>query len=96
MGLRRPEMMDAKEWEQELAREGFGDFFVWRDGPNTFYPEHAHSGMTAHVILEGEMTLTWEGQTRTFKAGERANVPAGAIHSARMGPRGCQYLVGQK
>jgi mannose-6-phosphate isomerase-like protein (cupin superfamily) len=88
--------MDAKQWERELAKEGFGDFFVWQDGPNAFYPEHTHDGVTAHVILEGEMTLVMEGTTRTRKAGERVDVPARAVHSARMAPQGCKYLVGEK
>lgn len=88
--------MDVKEWEKELAREGFGGFFVWQDGAHAFYPDHTHSGLTAHVILEGEMTLTSEGETRTYKAGDRVDVPAHTIHSARMGPRGCKYLVGEK
>ncbi len=88
--------MDAKQWERELTKEGFGDFFVWQDRPRAFYPEHTHSELTAHVILEGEMTLVLEGKSRTFEAGERVDVPARAAHSARMGPKGCKYLVGQK
>lgn len=88
--------MDVKSWEKKLNEEGFGDFFVWQDGPNAFYPDHTHTGLTAHVILDGEMSLTSEGQTRTYKADERVDVPAGAVHSARMGPKGCKYLVGQK
>jgi hypothetical protein len=62
-------MMDVEAWEKQLADEGFGDFFVWQDGPGAFYPDHTHSGLTAHIILEGEMTLTSEGQTRTYRAG---------------------------
>lgn len=88
--------MDFKSWEKKLREEGFGDFFVWQDGPNAFYPDHTHTGLTAHVILDGEVSLTLEGQTRTYKTGERVDVPAGAVHSARMGPKGCKYLVGQK
>ncbi len=42
------------------------------------------------------MTLSTAGETRTYRAGERCDVPAGAAHSARMGPRGCRYLVGEK
>ncbi len=89
-------MRDVKEWEAELAREGWGDFFVWHDGPNAFYPTHTHANPTAHIILEGEMTLTSQGETRTYRAGERVDVPADTVHSARMGPEGCRYLVGQK
>jgi hypothetical protein len=42
------------------------------------------------------MTLTHAGSTQTYGAGERCDVPAGAVHSARMGPLGCRYLIGEK
>jgi len=42
------------------------------------------------------MTLTQAGTTITCSAGERCDVPAGAVHSAKMGPRGCRYLIGEK
>jgi mannose-6-phosphate isomerase-like protein (cupin superfamily) len=51
---------------------------------------------TAHVILRGEMTLTMVGKSQTFRAGDRCDVPAGAIHSARMGENGCRYLIGER
>jgi hypothetical protein len=34
------------------------------------------------------MTLTMDGESHTYRAGERCDVPAGAAHSARMGPGG--------
>ena len=64
--------------------------------PHAFYPDHTHQTETAHVILEGEMTLTMGGDARTYRSGERCDVPAGAVHSARMGPAGCRYLIGEK
>ena len=83
--------------EEQLRREGFRHVFTWRDAPHAYYPDHTHDVDTAHVILEGEMTLTCGGVTRTYVAGERPpDVPAGAVHSARMGPQGCRYLVGEK
>jgi len=42
------------------------------------------------------MTLTQNGGAQTYRAGERVDVPAGAVHSARMGPRGCRYLIGER
>ena len=42
------------------------------------------------------MTLTQGGEARTFGAGERCDVAAGAVHSAKMGPGGCKYLIGEK
>ena len=88
--------MTPQDWEKQLHAEGFSHTYAWQDRPGAFYPEHTHPIETAHIILEGEMSLTMNGQTRTFKAGERCDVPAGAVHSARMGPAGCRYLVGEK
>lgn len=88
--------MDAREFEEQLHAEGFHYTHVWQDGPHAFYPDHTHEAETAHIILEGEMTLTMDGQTHTFRAGERCDVPAGAIHSARIGATGCRYLIGEK
>jgi mannose-6-phosphate isomerase-like protein (cupin superfamily) len=87
---------DQKSLESRLHGEGFLHTYVWQDGPNVFYPDHAHAVETAHIILDGEMTLTQGGEKRTFGVGERCDVPANAVHSAKMGPRGCKYLIGEK
>jgi mannose-6-phosphate isomerase-like protein (cupin superfamily) len=87
---------DQKSLESQLHEEGFLRTYVWQDGPNTFYPDHTHAAETAHIILEGEMTLTQGGGTHIFREGERCDVPAGAVHSAKMGPCGCKYLIGEK
>lgn len=88
--------MTEKDWDRQLRKEGFTHTFVWQDGPGALYPDHTHKATTAHIILYGEMTLTSEGKTETFKAGERCDVPAHTVHSARMGPHGCRYMVGEK
>ncbi|MFZ3214595.1 MAG: cupin domain-containing protein [Candidatus Acidiferrales bacterium] len=82
--------------ERQLAAEGFAHAYVWQDGPHAHYSEHTHAGLTAHIILDGEMTLTMGGAARTYRAGERCDVPAGAVHSARMEASGCRYLIGEK
>jgi mannose-6-phosphate isomerase-like protein (cupin superfamily) len=87
---------DQKSLERLLHGDGFLHTYVWHDGPNAFYPDHTHAAETAHIILDGEMTLTQADETRTFGVGERCDVPAGAVHSAKMGPRGCKYLIGEK
>jgi quercetin dioxygenase-like cupin family protein len=88
--------MNQSQAEELLRKEGFTTIYVWQDGPNAFYPDHAHPVLSAHIILEGEMTLTVKGKTQTFKAGERCDVPANTVHSARMGPKGCRYVIGEK
>lgn len=82
--------------EAQLHAEGFRHTYVWQDAPNASYPNHTHAAETAHIILEGEMTLTMDGHSETFPVGSRCDVPAGAVHAARMGPNGCRYLIGEK
>jgi mannose-6-phosphate isomerase-like protein (cupin superfamily) len=81
---------------KQLEIEGFSHTYVWQDRAEAHYPDHTHTGLTAHIILDGELTLTMEGKSRTYHAGDRCDVPAGAVHSARMGPHGCRYLIGEK
>ena len=88
--------MTEKEFEEQLRSEGFSGIFVHRDSPNAFYPEHTHSGITAHIVLEGDITVTSQGQTTTYKSGQRFDVPAGEIHSAQIGADGCRYMIGEK
>jgi mannose-6-phosphate isomerase-like protein (cupin superfamily) len=88
--------MDEGKFARNLEREGFRHTYVWQDGPNASYPDHTHATESAHIILSGEMTLTMGGQSHTYRAGERCDVPAGTVHSARMGPSGCRYLIGER
>lgn len=88
--------MDEKKLTEELRQEGFRQTYVWQDGPDAYYAEHVHPEETAHIVLSGEMTLTMGGESRTYCAGECCDVPAGAAHSARMGQRGCRYLIGER
>jgi len=82
--------------QAQLRSEGFTSIYVWQDPPDTFYADHNHVTETTHVILNGEMTLILEGKRQTYRRGERCDVPAGAVHSARMGPKGCRYLIGER
>ena len=88
--------LDEESYRKQLEAEGFSHTFVWQDGPGAFYSDHTHTGLTAHIILDGEMTLYTDGKSHTYRKGERCDVAAGAAHSAQMGPNGCKYLVGEK
>jgi quercetin dioxygenase-like cupin family protein len=87
---------NESELRKKLEAEGFSHIFVWQDGPRAFYPDHTHADLTAHIILDGEMTLAMNGKSQTYHTGDRCDVPAGSTHSAQMGPQGCRYIVGEK
>ena len=88
--------MNEKELEAKLKEEGFAGIFVHTDGPGAYYPDHTHSGITAHIVLDGEITVTSEGKTQTYSTGQRFDVPSGEVHSAKIGPSGCRYMIGEK
>ena len=87
--------MTEDEAVQILRNEGFTDVNVWEDKPDHVYPDHAHKGKVAHVILRGRMYLTENGATKELRAGDRHDIHAGTVHAARMGPEGCRYVVGE-
>ncbi len=68
--------MNEREGQKRLRPEDFSSIYTWQDGPNVFYPDHTHNRVTAHIILDGAMTVTCEGKTQTFRAGDRFDVPA--------------------
>lgn len=88
--------MNEKSYERKLREEGFSGIFIQRDRPNAYYPDHTHNGITAHIVIEGRITVTSEGKTVTYRPGERFDVPAVAVHSAIIGPEGCLYVIGEK
>jgi quercetin dioxygenase-like cupin family protein len=88
--------IDEEEFREQLRRQGFSRVYIWQDAPGAFYPDHTHEGLTAHIILDGEMTLSMRGKSKTYRTGDRCDVPAGAVHGARMGPEGCRYMIGEK
>jgi len=88
--------MDVSELESQLHKAGFKRTYVWEDESEVFHATHTHPTETAHIILDGEMTLTMNGQSTTYYAGDRFDVPACTEHSALIGPQGCKYLIGEK
>jgi len=88
--------MEEKDLAEQLILEGYCHLYVWEDGPNREYTEHTHRAESAHIILKGEMSMTMNGETKTYHTGERCNLPAGIMHSARTGPEGCRYLIAER
>lgn len=85
-----------EQWRRKLLNEGFDHIFIWRDGPNVTYTDHAHPFSTCHVILDGEMTVVTEDVGKILKPGDRMDVPRGVLHSSKMGNTGCRYIIAEK
>ncbi|KAL1297691.1 hypothetical protein AAFC00_006240 [Neodothiora populina] len=88
-----------REAENEVGSWGFEHVFTWRDGPNAYYPPHKHSGLTTHLILQGQLTVSYPDDPspvkETFVENGRLDVDANRRHEVWMGPTGCTYVIGE-
>jgi len=88
--------MSEKDIIGLLKKEGFSRVYVWEDIPGSFYPDHTHEYYSAHIVVEGEIKIKAGGKEYIFRKGDRFDVEKGEIHSAKVGPDGCRYIVGER
>ena len=61
--------------------------------PGAELDEHTHPFAARAVVVQGEMWLTVDGQTRHLRPGDRFELPAGKPHAERYGREGATYWV---
>ena len=62
--------------------------------PNVTVGRHTHPGPESGYMLEGEMALMIDGRgEKTLRAGDSYQIPAGAVHDARSGPKGAKVIA---
>jgi len=88
--------MNRTEFETELREQGYQEVADRRMGANTTNPEHSHEFDARLLVLEGEMTITSEGEERTYRAGDTFAMTAGCRHTEHCGPQGVRYLAGRR
>lgn len=94
-GLMRTKIKeDIEKWQELFAKDGYGQYWVHTDNPGYFYARHDHQIDTAYVVLVGSMVVEIDGQPQVFNAGERFDVPKHVFHSAKIGSKGCTFLIG--
>ena len=88
--------MNRTEFETEVRAQGYHEIADRRMEANSTNPEHAHEFDARLLVLEGEMTVTREGEERTYRAGDTFAMTAGCRHTERGGPEGARYLAGRR
>ena len=81
----------ARDW---LEREHGASVMTVPDAPGHYYPPHSHDCHEIIVAIEGRIEFQAQGRTLAIKAGEVLYLPEGTVHSATVGPAGCEYLIG--
>jgi quercetin dioxygenase-like cupin family protein len=72
--------------------------YSWSNGPGDRYAAHHHSYEKVLYCVEGSITfvLEDEGRRLELRPGDRMVLPAGAVHSAVVGPSGCTCIEGHR
>lgn len=87
--------MDIKEFEATLHREHFDEVRMGglTERDNT---EHTHPFEVRAFVTAGAITLTVEGEARTYREGDIFSLPLDCRHKETVGPEGVKYLLGKK
>jgi quercetin dioxygenase-like cupin family protein len=60
--------------------------------PRAVVQPHSHPHEQMGMLLEGELTFTIDGETRTLLPGEMWRIPGGVVHSAVAGDKPVKAL----
>jgi mannose-6-phosphate isomerase-like protein (cupin superfamily) len=86
--------LTREAFESDLRREGFE---VVHGGQQAGFTEdvHAHDFDVRIMVLSGEITVTRDNKPEIFQAGDHCTIPAGCMHTTKVGPEGVAYMVGK-
>ena len=87
--------MDRQSFEAALKRDGYEILTNTTPGVKV-NPEHSHPFDVRALVLKGALTLTAEGETRTYRPGETFAMARGCRHFESYGPEGAVVLFGKK
>jgi len=87
--------VDAKAFEAGLTADGYRRIETKELPRGHRADSHAHDFRVRALVLAGEITLTWNGTSRSFRAGEEFTMDAGCAHTEAVGPDGVRYLGGR-
>lgn len=87
--------MDIASFETSLKSDGFGEIETKRL-PETHNAVHAHPFDVRALVLEGRISLSVAGESRTYGQGDVFTMAADCSHAEEIGAEGVQYVVGRR
>lgn len=88
--------MDPNAFEHALRHAGFSEVETKTLPAGMANTAHAHAFEVRALVLDGDITLTADGERRTYGPGEVFTMAAGREHAEQVGQAGVRYLVGRK
>ena len=83
---------DKREAIQEISDSGWWPV-SWRDAPGEVYELHKHDADQILYLVEGALELGIDGKSYCLNPGDKLELPAFTVHSAKA-PPGATYILG--
>ena len=88
--------MEPSQRQQAWIERGFS-YTVWTDPPGQVWANFVHEMDELVTLVEGEIELSFQGQTLRPRLGEEVFIPAGVRHTVRnIGATANRWCFGYK
>jgi mannose-6-phosphate isomerase-like protein (cupin superfamily) len=87
--------MDRLEFEAAARADGFSIVHSSLK-PLASAPNHCHDFDARLLILAGEIIITRDNTSTTFRPGDCCEVPCGAMHTEQVGPEGVAFVSARR
>jgi AraC-like ligand binding domain len=84
------------DYETDLKAQGFDEVLERKYLPLTVIDTHVHAFAAKALVVEGEMWMTVDGNTRHLQAGGTFELDPQVAHSERYGSEGAIYWVARR
>jgi quercetin dioxygenase-like cupin family protein len=88
--------MKPDTFQADLQRDGFAEIDTRSLPPGQFNPTHSHPFEVRAMVLDGEITLTYDGATHVYRSGDVFSMAPGCEHAEQVGGAGVSYMVGRR
>ena len=88
--------VDLPAFEASLRADGYSEVLTREMAAGTQVDTHHHPFDVRALMLSGELALSCEGQTRTYRVGDVFTMAAGVLHAEQFGATPASYLVGRR
>jgi quercetin dioxygenase-like cupin family protein len=88
--------MTQQAFEAALKAENYGEIVNISKAVGYQMGEHTHAFDAYALILSGDITLTVNGVSTTYQAGDTFQLAANTMHQESTIPHGVNYVVGRR
>ena len=88
--------MNTQDFEAELKADNFDEITLVEKPVGYAMGEHQHPFEARALITKGDITLTVNGMSTTYVAGDIFRLPAQTPHHEDAAAQGVTYLAGRK